>query len=140
MLAGLRFHHFGLAAAQPVRAEAMLRQLGYRCGEAVHDPLQDVLLRWCTHETAPAVEIVSPVGEGGPLTRLLAAQPSSFYHLCWETDLGCEATLAAMQAAGLRAVTVREPLPAVLFGGRRVSFHMVQGFGLIELLESAAAA
>ena len=72
----------------------------------------------------------------GPLRSVLAQAPSSFYHLCWEVP-GTDAALAHWAAAGLRVVTVRAPLPAVLFGGRRVSFHVVQGFGLVELLEAA---
>lgn len=135
-LAGFRFHHFGLAASQPDRAERLLQGLGYTCGSALHDPLQAVWLRWCSHPTAPAVEIVSPTEEAGPLARVLAGQASSFYHLCWETDLCSEDAVKVLKAGGSRVVTVRAPLPAILFGGRRVSFHSVQGFGLVEILES----
>jgi hypothetical protein len=49
--------------------------------------------------------------------------------------------MAAMQRAGLRVVTAAEAKPAVLFGGRRVSFRPMVGVpmvgvGLIEILES----
>lgn len=137
-LRDFRFHHFGLASSTPYRAVEVLEQLNYHCNEGVYDRLQNVWLRWCTHTSAPAVEIVSPADEDGPLTRILASQASSFYHLCWESDISCENAVLAMRSAGLRAVTVRQPLPAVLFAGRRVSFHMIQGFGLVEILESEA--
>jgi methylmalonyl-CoA/ethylmalonyl-CoA epimerase len=56
------------------------------------------------------------------------------YHSCFETaDL--TATLSAWEEKGLRAVCISEPKPAVLFNGRKVSFYMVNGAGLIELLE-----
>lgn len=135
-LPGLSFHHFGMAARDPARAMAFLGSLGYECGPPVHDPLQDAVLHWCVRQGQPAVEVVSAPATGqGPLAALLAQQGTSFYHLCFEVEKSLEASLADMAAAGLRIATVRQSLPAVLFGGRRVSFHVVQGFGLVELLE-----
>lgn len=137
-LPGLRFHHFGLAATDPARAAAFVVRLGYDCGPSVFDPLQNVHLRWCERKGAPAVEIVSPADNEGPLGRILAGQASSFYHLCYEIDVDTATALESLRADGSRIITVVGPLPAVLFDGRRVSFHAVQGFGLVELLESAA--
>lgn len=132
------FHHFGLAARDPARAEAFLRSLGYHCSAPLVDELQGVELRWCTKEGAPPVEVVSSGPEGeGPLTRILMEQGTSFYHLCFEIPAGLDDALARLAATGIRSVTVRGRLPAVLFGGRLVSFHMVQGFGLVEFIEPA---
>lgn len=140
-LPGLAFHHFGLAAREPERAAAFLAATGYRCGDVVHDPLQGVDLRWCERAGSPSVEIVSPTPAGdGPLASVLAAQGTSFYHLCYEIDDSLDVVLARLQSEGIRLVTVRAPLPAVLFGGRRVSFHVARGFGLVELLEPADGA
>lgn len=132
---GLRFHHFGMAARDPERTAQFLGALGYACAEPVHDPLQGVDLRWCTRANSPPIEIVSIAGETGPLGGVLAAQGTSFYHLCYETVGATADAIDAFRSQGLRVVTAREPLPAVLFGGRLVSFHMIQGFGLIELVE-----
>lgn len=135
-LAAFSFHHFGLAAVDPVRATAFVAQLGYHCSSAVFDPLQNVHLRWCECDCAPAIEIVSPAERDGPLGRILIDQPSSFYHLCYEIEVTTTDALDTLRVGGARVVTVLAPLPAVLFDGRNVSFHMVQGFGLIELLEA----
>lgn len=134
---GFRFHHFGLAAADPVKAAAFAEKLGYSCGPEIFDPLQGVRLRWCEHVLSPSLEIVSPSGPDGPLKRILLDQPSSFYHLCYEIADDTAVALHGLRADGTRVVTVVAPVPAVLFGGRRVSFHVVHGFGLLELLEQA---
>lgn len=131
----LRFHHFGLAARYPARAVEFLQALGYSCAEPIHDPLQGADLRWCTRKDAPAVEVVSAVDDGGPLASILAGQGTSFYHLCYETGGSTAPAIEFMRSQGIRVVTVCEPLPAILFGGRLVSFHMVHGYGLIELIE-----
>jgi len=133
--AGLRFHHFGLAVADPSRAVVFLQRMGYRCGEAIIDPLQNVVLHWCEMEAAPSVEVVSPTETKGPLTSVLAEHPTSFYHLCYEADSLKTDPIELLRATGARLVTVMPPTPAVLFAGRLVSFHLVQGFGLVELLQ-----
>lgn len=136
-VAGLRFHHFGLAASDPDKAAAFVQQLGYECGSSVVDPLQNVQLRWCEKVGSPSIEIVSATDTDGPLTKILAMHPTSFYHLCFEIEVSGEEMVDSLRASGSRVVTVIPPTPAVLFNGRLVSFHFVQGFGLIELLQNA---
>ncbi|MBT8447396.1 MAG: hypothetical protein HKO62_00165 [Gammaproteobacteria bacterium] len=133
---GLRFHHFGLAVRDAGRAKTMLRGLGYSIGEQIHDPLQKVMLTWCEHEDMPAVELVSPADEPGPLDNILSSQPEMLYHLCYESADIAAAT-AAISGDGIRVITVAAPKPAVLFGGRQVGFYQVRGFGLIEIVEAA---
>ncbi|MCE2947099.1 MAG: VOC family protein [Betaproteobacteria bacterium] len=133
---GLSFHHIGLAVRTPRKAQAFLRALGYRIGAPVLDPEQNVNLVWAENPRMPAVELVYPTDTPGPVTELLARQGESIYHTCFETD-DVAAALAAMNDAGHRVVCVRDERPAILFGGRLVSFHFVAGFGLIELLAAA---
>jgi hypothetical protein len=134
-LAGLAFHHMGLAVKDDGAALTLLGALGYGWGERVFDPLQNVKLRLCTAPGRPTVEIVQPGGEGpSPVDGMISNHNALIYHTCYETDdLG--ATLAEMKRLGLRFVRISPPTPAVLFGGRRVSFYKVQGVGIIELLE-----
>lgn len=135
-LSALRLHHFGLAARDPARAEAFLAAQGFTCEHNVYDPLQDVFLRWCERSESTPVEIVTPSQNDGPLARVLSQQGSSFYHLCYEVDWPLDEAVLKIREAGMRIITVRPAMPAVLFGGRCVSFHVIQGFGLVELLEA----
>ncbi|MFQ6023270.1 MAG: VOC family protein [Acidiferrobacterales bacterium] len=130
---GLTFHHFGLAVTQPDRAIKFLQGLGYRTGELVHDPVQNVNLVWCTNPNMPAVEIISPTGSPGPLDNLLKGRNESIYHLCYESK-STEDSLQMMKDSSIRAICVSPPKPAILFENRTVSFYMINGFGLIEIL------
>lgn len=131
---GLTFDHFGLATRDAGSSQAFLSGLGYDTPPAIYDPLQRVNLALCTHPAMPAVEVIAAGPESGPLEAVLAQQPQAIYHLCYRaTDLA--ASLAAIKAAGHRLMVVSPPKPAVLFGGQRVSFYMVRGFGLIEIIE-----
>lgn len=136
---GLTFHHFGLAAKNSAAARKVLDGMGYRCGDEIHDPLQEVMLVWCTHATMPAVEIVAPSDKAGPLDNILQSDSASFYHLCYAAA-DIEATVDAIKAAGIRIIQRVAPKPAVLFDGKRVGFYQVKGFGLIEIVESAEIA
>jgi catechol 2,3-dioxygenase-like lactoylglutathione lyase family enzyme len=131
----LKFHHFGLAVRRPDEARIFVSTLGYRAGEPVFDPAQNVHLQLRTHETHPAVEIIWPGNAGGPIDKLAQRHASGIiYHLCYETgDL--DAALAQFDEAKLRVVCISPPTPAPLFGGRPVSFYNVVGIGLIEILQ-----
>jgi methylmalonyl-CoA/ethylmalonyl-CoA epimerase len=131
----LGFHHLGLAVRRPQEAVAFLSALGYRAGESVLDPNQNVNLMMCAHETEPDVEIIWPSDTRGPLDAMLQRHSSGIiYHACYVTD-DLSAALAAMEKAGLRAVCVSPPKPAPLFDGRMVSFYNIIGIGLVEILE-----
>jgi len=128
------FHHLGLAARSPSHAARFLASMGYAVGEAVRDPEQNVHLALATHPAMPTVEVVTPTETEGPLEAVLRASAELAYHVCFEVD-GADAQVAAWRAARCRVACVSPPKPAVLFGGRRVSFWTVGGFGLVELLE-----
>jgi hypothetical protein len=131
----LTFHHFGLAVRRPDEARIFVSRLGYRVGDPVFDPAQNVHLQLCTHETHPAVEIIWPGTAGGPIDKLAQRHASGIvYHLCYETN-NLDLAIAQFNEAKLRTVCISPPTPAPLFGGRPVSFYNIVGIGLIEILE-----
>ena len=131
----LQFHHFGLAVRRPDEARIFVSSLGYRLGDYVFDPAQNVHLQMCHHAGHPDVEIICPGDTPGPVDRLVQRRPAGIvYHLCYVTD-DLTATLAGFEAAGLQPICISPPTPAPLFQGRKVSFYNVTGIGLIEILE-----
>ena len=131
---GLAFDHFGLATRNPDRALSFLTGLGYQAGGMIYDPLQKVNLVLCLSADMPTVEVIFPSEECGPLSAILADRSESLYHLCYRShDL--RTSLAAIKQAGHRLIEVAAPQPAVLFDNKPVSFYLVKGFGLIEIIE-----
>ena len=130
----LTFHHFGFATRDPAASLKAFEGLGYSLVGSEHDPLQGVDLWLCQHADMPNVELVAPSGEGGPLDNVLARAAERIYHLCYESS-DVKQSLAGLRESGYKIVCVSPPKPAVLFGGRHVSFYWVKGLGLIELLE-----
>lgn len=134
MTLSLAFHHFGLAVAEPERACRFLSDLGYRVGESLLDPEQNVFLIWSEHDVMPAVEVVYPCEGGGSLDVIVKQRDSMVYHICYSCDDLGDA-VEAIKERGHRVVQVTPPKPAILFGGCRVGFYLIKGFGLIVLVE-----
>lgn len=135
---GLTFHHFGLAVRQPEKAVRFLDGLGYGCSDVVEDPLQNVNLIMCHSSTMPDVEVIFPRDTPGPLDNYLSKASELIYHTCY-TSPDVAQSVQSMKAAGFRIMCVSEPKPAPLFDGKSVSFYMVVGFGLIEIIQEGAA-
>lgn len=132
---GVRFHHLGLLTDAPEQAAGALGVLGYSVAPAVFDPLQGVHLRMASLPVPGAtIEIVTPASREGALAKLVTRRGDYMYHSCFVAR-EVLAVLAEMAKLGLRVVTVSPPKPAVLFGGKLVSFHAVQGLGLMEFIE-----
>jgi methylmalonyl-CoA/ethylmalonyl-CoA epimerase len=130
----LKFHHFGLALRREDDALTFLKHSGYEISEKIFDPEQNVHLRMCTHSTQPSIEMVLP-GEGdGPLTPILKRYSELIYHLCYECG-DVSSYLNKLEHDGVEYTEIAAPKPAILFGGRPVSFYHIRGFGLIEIIE-----
>jgi hypothetical protein len=131
--AGVRFHHCGLAVRSPEHSFRYLAALGYTEGAVEYDPLQRVNVAMRHHAEMPDVEVIWPGDGPSPIDRFIKGQDSMIYHLCY-TTADAAATIVSLERAGLQVCAVSEPRPAVLFGGLDVSFHLVEGIGLIELI------
>lgn len=133
---GLAFHHLGLAAKDPEGAAHFLTGLGYRIGETIYDPLQNVRLAMCAHDHMPDVEIISPADGPGPLDKLLSSHKDGLvYHMCY-TSADLDSSLDALEADERFSVrSIAPPTEAILFGGKRVSFYLVEGVGVIEIID-----
>jgi hypothetical protein len=132
---GISFHHVGLLTDNPAAAVTVLTAFGYSVDEPVTDLLQSVDLRMAHGGPDTArIEIITPRTTESPLARLLRRRSDYMYHSSFCVK-NVENTKAALMATGLRVNTVAPPQPAVLFGGAMVSFHVIEGLGLVEFIE-----
>jgi methylmalonyl-CoA/ethylmalonyl-CoA epimerase len=131
---GLTFHHLGLAVKRPDKAVYFLRGLGYEVGDVVSDEVQNVNLIMCNSADMPDVEIIFTTESDGPLSNILSVRDELMYHMCFESA-DVERSVNAIKEGKNRIFCISTPKPAVIFAGNMVSFYMVSGFGLIEILE-----
>lgn len=132
---GVSFHHVGLLTDNPDAAVTVLSVLGYSIDRPVTDELQDVHLQMAHAGPGTAqIEIIAPRSAKSPLMRLLRRRDDHMYHSCFCVR-SVDAVKAAIMQNGLELHTIMPPTPSILFGSAMVSFYVIQGLGLIELLE-----
>ena len=102
-------------------------------GEIIHDPVQRVRVAFLQPDDPrnPVIELVEPAGEASPVFKFLE-KGGGLHHLCYEvTDL--EAGLREARSLGM--LIVAGPVPALAFGGRRISWVYSKNRLLLEFLE-----
>ncbi len=126
------FHHVGVACRDLDLEEARFALLGYRReGPDFEDSIQGVRGRFLVGG-GPRMELLVSTGPGGVLAPWLKTG-QKMYHLAYEVaDIG----LAGAALAKSGAKTVVAPVPAVAFGGCRISFLMLPNMLLVELIET----
>jgi methylmalonyl-CoA/ethylmalonyl-CoA epimerase len=131
----MKFHHFGLAVRKPEKTLVFLKLLGYQIGAVTYDELQRVNLIMCNSDDHPDIEIIYPGSVPSPVDKIIELNNESIYHCCYEiSDLNH--TITQFRDKGLRVLMLSPPTPAILFGGRNVSFYRLDGFGVVEFLET----
>jgi methylmalonyl-CoA/ethylmalonyl-CoA epimerase len=129
------FHHVGYVVASIADVgQDFARSLGAHWdGAIIHDPVQEARVTFmrCGGPEAPAVELVEPAGEKSPLHKVVA-KGGGLHHVCYEVD-SLDRQLEGSRAAG--CLIVKNPLPAVAFGGRRIAWVYTRQKLLVEYLE-----
>ena len=103
-----------------------------RVGGPITDTLQDVELQFLEDDRGQRIELIQPSSEGSPVARALKTG-GGLNHICYRVD-DLEGTMRTLLADG--AKLVREPMPAVAFEGRRVTFLYTRQRELVELVET----
>ena len=126
--------HVGIVVGSLERAAAYYTStFGLRLvRERIVDPLQDVELQFLEDDGGTRLELIHPLTENSPVARALK-QGGGLNHICYRVE-DLESSIQAMVANG--AKVVREPLPAVAFDGRRVTFLYTRERELIEFVEA----
>ena len=133
MNAELIFHHFGVACADLDNEIRHFSVLGYRQeGGIFHDPIQQIVCCFLTGP-GPRLELIAPDGENSPVTFWLK-KGVKYYHQAFEVG-SLTAALEEMRNAGGKVVS--QPAPAVAFNDRQITFVMMPGPILIELIAAS---
>ena len=106
--------------------------MGYRLTETFEDSVQNVRVAFLKRDDSPLLELVQPVDKISPVSNILKKMGVSAYHFCYETtDL--QKTIEDLERQDFRVLV--EPVKAIAFNNRKISFLYHLEVGLIELLE-----
>jgi methylmalonyl-CoA/ethylmalonyl-CoA epimerase len=135
MVDDLKLHHFGFVVSSIEKsAESFARSVAASWDrQIILDPIQKVRVAFfrAPNSADPLLELVEPGQPDSPVSRFLE-QGGGLHHLCYEvSDL--ESHLKFCKSAG--NIVIRQPVPAVAFGGRRIAWVVTKNKLLIEFLE-----
>ena len=129
----MRFHHVGVITRELDAAIRLYETFGYALTRRVNDHVQLAEIVLLERDDGPMVELVSPSDRRSPAMQWIKKLEAGAYHTCYEVD-DLKAAAATLADHGVR--TVMEPVAAVAFDGRPVTFLWGRNVGLIELLQS----
>jgi methylmalonyl-CoA/ethylmalonyl-CoA epimerase len=130
----LKLHHIGIAVANINEATADYeRRLGCeRVKGQFHDPEQTALIQFLRFPGDSVLfELVAPDGPSSKLSNAVR-KGGGINHVCHATP-DIEVACQTLQQQGM--IVVREPTPAVAFGGLRIAWLMGDDRVLTELVE-----
>jgi methylmalonyl-CoA/ethylmalonyl-CoA epimerase len=132
----VKLHHIGFVLDSiQESAESFARSLGATWdGNIIFDPLQKVRVTFLqgAHSSDAQIELVEPVGPDSPVLSFLEKR-GGLHHLCYEVD-DLESHLIFSKSIGTKII--RNPVPAVAFGGRRIAWALTKKRLLVEFLET----
>ena len=132
---GLRLHHIGFVVSSiGESAPGFVSNLGMEwSGEIFDDPVQDVRVTFLRHRLAglPLIELVEPSSAKSHILGFVK-RGGGLHHLCYEVD---ELDRHLESIVGSGAILVRQPAPAVAFGGQHIAWICTSERLLVEFLE-----
>jgi methylmalonyl-CoA/ethylmalonyl-CoA epimerase len=131
----LTFHHIGIATKKIDKSIKVYQSLGYELQDdkIVNDPIQNVMIAFMYRLGHPLIEIVAPVDETSPVFNILKKMKTTPYHTCYEV-VDIEEAINNLKIK--KFVVVQQPVKAIAFDNRLVSFLYHRDMGLVELLQN----
>ena len=133
ILKGFVFHHIGIATGNIEKTTTFYLEAGYSCTSVIPDPIQNVSICFLTREASPLIELVSPLTEDSPVSKIIQSTGVTPYHTCYEV-VNIEISIKLLKQMGF--LPIFKPVPAIALKNRLICFLYNKNFGLIELLQS----
>lgn len=128
----LRFHHIGIAARSIDKCTDTYARLGYVSSETVVEPSQNVKICFLSKEGSPLLEIIEPLNDDSPVSKIVKNSGTTPYHLCYEVD-DIEKSLEELEEMNFRLLF--EPLISEVMDKGLFCYLFSSDIGLIELYQ-----
>ena len=128
-----RLHHIGFVVPSLADGHAVFSALGFDVSSpSFTDPIQRVTVQFIQMAGGVSIELISPAADDSPVSQFLSKRGMGLHHLCYEVP---DLEAACEYLRNQRSMMTCAPVPAVAFGGRRISFHYWHK-QIVELLEA----
>lgn len=129
----MKLHHIGYITGNIEETASAFEVLGYEAQPLYDDPIQKCFICFLTREECePLIELVQPYEDNRTMQKMLAKRGVSPYHVCYEVDDVQAIYDKLSNAEGW--LPVFEPVEAVAFGNRKITYFMNAETGFVEFV------
>lgn len=131
----MRFDHVGIITTGLAAGRSLLEGVaGVQAWTGpFEDQVNDVWVQFGRDASGLCYELVAPLSDRSPITRVLTQRVNTLNHLAYLVDNLKE---QAKHLAAVGFVEVAEARPAIAYGNRPIQFFVSQSRMLIELIEA----
>jgi len=126
------FHHIGIATRNIEKCIRVYGELGYTASEIIAEPSQNVKIAFLSKDSQPRLEIIEPLNEESPVSRIVRDSGTTPYHICYEVE---DIAKAVEELEALRFRLLFEPLVSETMDHGLFCYLFSPEIGLIELYE-----
>lgn len=132
MKATFIFHHLGIATRSIEKCAKFYSKLGYNMSEIKFEPTQHVKISFLSKVDSPLLEIIEPINEDSPISKIVQKSGTTPYHTCYEVD-DIHKSVEELEELNFRLLF--EPLIAEAMDDGLFCYLFSPDTGLIELYE-----
>ena len=129
----MKLHHLGIAVNN-IKTSCLhyKKILGWeRKSEIIYDPIQNVNILFMGDENDILYELIEPVDENSPISKLIE-KGISLYHFCYEVD---DIDYMIKYLLEKKFILISGPSKAAAFKGKRIAFMFNSDNLTIEIVE-----
>lgn len=126
------FHHLGIATRNIEKCASAYGKLGYSASAIKAEPSQNVRICFLTKEGSPSMELVEPLTDDSPVSRLVKQSGTTPYHTCYEVK-NIYKTIDELEDLNFRLLF--EPLKSETMDEGLFCYLFSPDTGLIELYQ-----
>jgi methylmalonyl-CoA/ethylmalonyl-CoA epimerase len=126
------FHHIGIATRNIEKSSKIYSKLGYTVSEIKVEPTQNVRIAFLFKTGDPMIELVEPLTDDSPISRIVKQSGTTPYHTCYEVD-DIEKSSEELEELNFRLLF--EPLKSEAMDEGLFCYLYSPEIGLIELYQ-----
>lgn len=134
MLSNFKFHHLGYVTDNIDKTAAVYVAAGYKSGNIIIDPIQQVKVCFLEKQDAPRIELVTPLNDTSSINKFFNKNGVSPYHVCYEVNNVENVFEKLTEEMGY--IPLFRPVPAVAFENKLICYLYKKEIGFIEIVNA----
>lgn len=126
------FHHLGIATRSIEKCANIYIKLGYKLSEVKVEPTQNVKIGFLSREGSPLLELIEPLNEEAPISRIVNNSGTTPYHTCYEVE-DIQKSVEELEDLNFRQLF--EPITAEAMDSGLFCYLFSPDIGLFELYQ-----